>query len=173
MSSLWLKVSFSMIFNFYLLMCQVCNHFLLGFPYNWEGYATSSLGEESADGGASTRISGKTENSLHFSLNDLPVTRTRDLLLSAVGNPAYNLLTENICNEILRTLGKNATKNAGPPINSDMKYNHPVGNEKSGLKATPIKCKKVNTECTIGEGVSTRSRTRMKKLCAQMKHGSH
>lgn len=153
-----------MMFKFYLLICQVCSHFLLGFPYNWEEYVSCSAGEESIDRGASTRISSKSYNNIQFSLNDLPVTRTNDLLLSTIWNPEYNLLTENICSEILRTLGNNATKNAGPSINSNMEGNHPVGNEKSRLNTTLIKREKPKAERIMGEGVSTRSMTKMKNL---------
>ncbi|KAF3457962.1 hypothetical protein FNV43_RR02624 [Rhamnella rubrinervis] len=143
---------------------EVCNHFLLGFPYNWEEYASCSLGEESTDRGASKWISRKSENNMQFSLNDLPVTRTCDLLLSTIRNAEYNLLAENICSEILRTLENNATDNAGPSINSNMECSHPKGNEKSRLNATPIKRKKRKAECIMGEGVSTRSMTKMKNL---------
>lgn len=158
------KNFFPMMFKFYLLICQVCNNFLLGFPYNWEEYASCSLGEESTDRGASTRTSCKSENNIQFSLNDLPVNRTSDLLLSTIWNPEYNLLTENICSEILRTLGNSATKNAGPSMNSNMECNPSVGSEKSRLNATLIKCKKAKTKRIMGEGVSTRSMTKMKSL---------
>ncbi|KAF3455441.1 hypothetical protein FNV43_RR00068 [Rhamnella rubrinervis] len=117
---------------------EVCNHFLLGFPYNWEEYASCSLGEESTDRGASKWISRKSENNMQFSLNDLL--------------------------EILRTLENNATDNAGPSINSNMECSHPKGNEKSRLNATLIKRKKPKAECIMGEGVSTRSMTKMKNL---------
>ncbi|KAF3457416.1 hypothetical protein FNV43_RR02074 [Rhamnella rubrinervis] len=143
---------------------EVCNHFLLGFPYNWEEYASYSLGEESTDRGASKWISSKSENNKQFSLNDLPVTRTSDLLLSTIWNPEYNLLAEDICSEILRTLENSATSNAGPSINSDMECNHPIGNEKSRLNATPPKRKKPKAEHIMGGGVSTRSMTKIKNL---------
>ncbi|XP_048321999.2 protein EMBRYO DEFECTIVE 1674 isoform X1 [Ziziphus jujuba] len=148
---------------------KVCDQFLLGFPYDWEEYAT--LGEESSAGAASTIISGRSEDNIPFSLNDLPETRTHDLLFSTIQNLDYNLLAESICNEIQRPLGNIISKKAGASINSNMECKRLVRSGKSVLNAAPIKCKKVKTDHKShqltnngGVGVSTRRMTRMKSL---------
>ncbi|KAH7521396.1 hypothetical protein FEM48_Zijuj07G0028600 [Ziziphus jujuba var. spinosa] len=148
---------------------EVCNQFLLGFPYNWEDYAT--LGEESSAGASSTITSGKSEDNIPFSLNDLHETRTCDLLLSNIQNLDYNLFAESICNEIQRPLGTTCSEKAGASISSNMECEHLIRNGKSGLNVTPIKCKKVKTDYKshqlsngVGVGVCTRSMTRIKNL---------
>lgn len=65
------------------LICQLYNHFLLGFTFNWEEYDAVDLGEEFTDIGASLRKSASQKfnvpsrnneiNFLPFALDDLSV----------------------------------------------------------------------------------------------------
>ncbi|KAF5452016.1 hypothetical protein F2P56_027057 [Juglans regia] len=117
---------------------EVCNRFLLGFPYNWEEYAVGCSGEDSTDRGVSTRVSTSDDSSLGFrrdgtfpfSLEDLPVTRIGDLLMSTFGDREHRLITNSIYNDIL---GKS-------------KGNSPMQNVKSGLNDTPFCQKEIEVD---------------------------
>lgn len=160
-------------------MQQVCNQFLLGFPYNWEEYA-SCPGKESTDLGTSIKTSASDESNIFSgisgnntlsSLNDLPVTTARDLLLSTFGNSNYDLLIKNIYNDTLKTSKNKTSENSGAPRDSNMESEkNSISNRKSGLNATAISRKKARTDSshrhTTGVSVtrhrvSTRSMTRM------------
>lgn len=68
---------------------KVCHHFLLGFPYNWEEYTISCSDKDSSNRSVSTRVSTSNDSclwlrrdgTLHFSLEDLLVTRIGDFLI--------------------------------------------------------------------------------------------
>ncbi|KAL5564780.1 hypothetical protein UlMin_027944 [Ulmus minor] len=123
--------------------CEVCNQFLLGFPYNWEEYAT---GKESAD-----IFSGKNgDNSSPLSLNDLPVHKIRDHLMSNFGTSNYDFFTKNIYSDTLRSFTK--TKSS---MNSSMESNSPVTKEKSHQpRRNPV---------NVRHRVCTRSMTRRRR----------
>ena len=92
-------------------------------------------------------FSGKTgNNSSLSSLNDLPVTTVRDLLLSMFGHPDYDLLIKNIHNDTLKTSKNGTSENSGAPTESNVKNKDIVRNGKSGLNATAIREKKGKTE---------------------------
>ncbi|XVE62113.1 hypothetical protein DITRI_Ditri06bG0093100 [Diplodiscus trichospermus] len=66
---------------------QVCSHFLFGFPYNWEEYASRCSNEESVSRGTQASITGllgfnssSGSNAISFepaSLDNLPATKAR------------------------------------------------------------------------------------------------
>ncbi|CAH1436104.1 unnamed protein product [Lactuca virosa] len=68
---------------------QVCDHFLSGFPFNWEGYFGNFSHE-------------KCERSLPLSFNDLPVTRARDILMSTARESEACAFTNMILKDILK-----------------------------------------------------------------------
>lgn len=68
---------------------QVCDHFLSGFPFNWEGYFGNFSHE-------------KCERSLPLSFNDLPVTRARDILMSTAQESEACAFTSMILKDILK-----------------------------------------------------------------------
>ncbi|XP_050254421.1 uncharacterized protein LOC126700361 [Quercus robur] len=71
---------------------------------------------------SSTCLQVSANKMLPFSLNDLPVTRIRDLLLPSFGDPENCLLTKSIFNDVL---GK-------------FKGNSPMKNVDSGSDETPV-----------------------------------
>ncbi|CAI9264209.1 unnamed protein product [Lactuca saligna] len=68
---------------------QVCDHFLSGFPFNWEGYFGNFSHE-------------KCERSLPLSFDDLPVTRARDILMSTARESEACAFTSMILKDILK-----------------------------------------------------------------------
>lgn len=139
-----------------LLICQLYDHFLLGFPFDWEEYAAVVTGEDSTDIVASMRnsaykkfnvSSGTNEsNSLPFSLDDLPVTRARDLSMFSFGDSDYCSLVKSIFSDILKTSRDNASGHTGSPIGLNMENRSPVPNVDSGTTETPSKHKKVKVK---------------------------
>lgn len=139
-----------------LLICQLYDHFLLGFPFDWEEYAAVVTGEDSTDIVASMRnsaykkfnvSSGTNEsNSLPFSLDDLPVTRARDLSMLSFGDSDYCSLVKSIFSDILKTSRDNASGHTGSPIGLNMENRSPVPNVDSGTTETPAKHKKVKVK---------------------------
>lgn len=160
-----------------LLICQLYNHFLLGFPFNWEEYAAVDLGEDSTDIGASLRKSASQKfnmpsrnnesNSLPFSLDDLTATKGRDILMLSYGDSDYHSLVKNIFSDILGTSKDKAFEHTGSSINLNVENSCPVENVDSGTTKTPRKHKKVIVQDgknmiteTSRVGVSTRSMTK-------------
>ncbi|KAB1213348.1 hypothetical protein CJ030_MR5G003582 [Morella rubra] len=167
--------------------CQkVCNHFLIGFPYNWEEYAVGCSGEESADrGGVSASddtnipLGDIADKSVPFSIEDVPLTRIRDLFMTTFGDPENCQIIKSIYNNISGTSTVNSPmKNVESGINEtrinekeskpDQKYNNnnsvlnprhmsTVENQKSSCRSERV----VNV-LTPTRGVSTRSMTRLK-----------
>ncbi|BFG15684.1 hypothetical protein CerSpe_019580 [Prunus speciosa] len=156
---------------------ELYNHFLLGFPFNWEEYAAVDLGEDSTDIGASLRKSASQKfnmpsrnnesNSLPFSLDDLSATKGRDILMLSYGDSDYHSLVKNIFSDILGTSKDNAFEHTGSSINLNAENSCPVENVDSGTTKTPTKHKKVIVQDgknmiteTSRVGVSTRSMTK-------------
>lgn len=170
---------------------EVCNHFLLGFPWNWEEYAVSCSGEKSTGRGVPTRISASDDSNVSlgdsadktfpFSLHDLPVTRIRDLLITTFEDPDNCLLTKSIYNDILgKTMGNSPMKNvqsglnATPANQNETKVDHKYNNEDTFLNSrdmTTEEYQKAGYHSEMGmnvltatRGVSTRSMTRLKNF---------
>ncbi|KAG2720912.1 hypothetical protein I3760_02G056300 [Carya illinoinensis] len=161
---------------------EVCNRFLLGFPYNWEEYAVGCSSEDSTDRGVSTRVSTSDDSSLRFrrdgtfpfSLVDLPVTRIGDLLMSTFGDREHRLITNSIYNNILGKSKGNSQSgvNDTPLCQKEIKVDHNSDNDNSGLNSRdmtgvenqkPICHSEISMNVlTSTRGVSTRSMTRLK-----------
>ncbi|KAF6172340.1 hypothetical protein GIB67_024962, partial [Kingdonia uniflora] len=81
---------------------EICNHFLLGFPYYWETYANQSLGEKSTckttpanisdSDKLMSRLGDRESRDLPVNLDELPVTSVRDLLLFRRGELDVSVL---------------------------------------------------------------------------------
>ncbi|PSS35701.1 Protein EMBRYO DEFECTIVE like [Actinidia chinensis var. chinensis] len=99
---------------------EVCNHFIFGFPYNWEKYSTRCFGEQSVNKASPSKISSFSDDGTDsFSpvlLDDLPVTRVRDLLMSDLGDSGDCGLAKSILNDILQKYGGNAFKRDRAPV---------------------------------------------------------
>ncbi|GMY32370.1 protein EMBRYO DEFECTIVE 1674 [Fagus crenata] len=150
---------------------KVCNHFLLGFPYNWEEYAVGCSGEEhgvSSSNEFSMSLGDSANETLPLSLDDLPVTRIHDLLMYSVGDRENCLLKQSIYNDILRkSKGDRPMKNvdSGPEETS-------VDDSNSNLNSrdmTKEEHQKASCHFEMGmnvltptRGVYTRSMTRLK-----------
>ncbi|XP_022883390.1 protein EMBRYO DEFECTIVE 1674 [Olea europaea var. sylvestris] len=153
---------------------EVCDHFVIGFPYYWEEFAGLSFDEESTSSYFSKEISGSDGNktSLHDSsksflpvaVNDLPVTVMRDLFTISPGD--CSLLKQNILDDILQTYGGNATDKS--PLNfKNMEAKQKRRGDIDVIDAEPrTKKNKRNTvDCAmLGIGPLTRSRTRLKQI---------
>ncbi|KAL6986639.1 hypothetical protein U1Q18_049593 [Sarracenia purpurea var. burkii] len=96
---------------------EVCNHFLFGFPFDWEEYAGKCCGEESVNGAFPSRISSldgfdmasvdSTDSPpLSIPLDDLSVTQLRDIFLMS-GNSRKCVLAKSIVNDIMQKYGGN------------------------------------------------------------------
>ncbi|XP_059434196.1 protein EMBRYO DEFECTIVE 1674 [Corylus avellana] len=160
---------------------EVCNHFLLGFPWNWEEYAIGCSGENSTGRGVPTRISASDESKVSsgdnadktfpFSLHDFPVARVRDLLISTFEDPDYCLLTKSIYNDILgKSMGNSPMKNVQSGLNEtpvnqkETKVDHKHDNEDTFFNSRDMTTEENQNVLTPSIGVSTRSMTRLKNF---------
>ncbi|XP_052208504.1 uncharacterized protein LOC127812188 [Diospyros lotus] len=109
---------------------EACNHFLFGFPYYWEEYSCQSLDEELVYKTISSRTS--TLDAFHLSshdgtnclplmsLDNLPVTRIRDLLMSRLGDSDDSVISKGILNDILQKHDSTASKDDDAPVQSNV-----------------------------------------------------
>ncbi|KAK2971026.1 hypothetical protein RJ640_025800 [Escallonia rubra] len=122
-------------------------HFRLGFPYNWEEYAAQFFGEElanravpsifpSLDGLNLSSDSGMNK-SFPASLDDLPVTRVRDLLMFGHGNSEDGAIIRSIFNSIHGKPCGNACKTGGPTVHSEGKSDGGISDKNPALDKTP------------------------------------
>ncbi|CAK9137670.1 unnamed protein product [Ilex paraguariensis] len=144
---------------------KVCNHFLFGFPYDWEKYATQCFSEDSLNGADKSRVTcldgsltspdDDTVSFLPLSIDDLTVTRTRDLFMSTLGEPENCLLTKSIFNDILQKCSDNAFAHNGSPCHSNKASNN-RGMTEDIPDESPSNNKrtKVDQKCKDATGIS-------------------
>ncbi|XAR59260.1 hypothetical protein NMG60_11015001 [Bertholletia excelsa] len=97
---------------------EVCHHFVSGFPYCWDKYAYQCFDKKFVNITAtpprvsSMHISSNEEagNLQSISLDNLPVIRIRDFLLSSLEDDRYCEMAESILDDILQKYGNNASK---------------------------------------------------------------
>ncbi|XVF08381.1 hypothetical protein REPUB_Repub06bG0221600 [Reevesia pubescens] len=114
---------------------QVCSHFLFGFPYDWEEYASQCSNEVSASRGTQASIAGLLGVNRSFcnnpislppaSLDKLPATRIRDLLMFTAGDSQNSILKRTIFDHVLEKLSAHASQNATISVDSNMGSKHP------------------------------------------------
>ncbi|EEF32637.1 protein EMBRYO DEFECTIVE 1674 [Ricinus communis] len=114
----------------------VCNQFKLGFPYHWEECVAQFYGEESAKQEAPHRNSGFIEhnissgtNAMPSTLDDLPATRLRDLVMHLAED------SENcLCDVILGKLRGSAFQHTPVPphLNSEKGSSFVIVNNETG-----------------------------------------
>ncbi|CAI9752804.1 unnamed protein product [Fraxinus pennsylvanica] len=154
---------------------EVCNHFVIGFPYYWEEFAGLSFDEEptnlyflkeiSGSDGNKTSLHDSSKSSLPMAVYDLPVTVIRDLKMISPGDCGCSMLTHNILDDILQTYRGNAADKA------QLNYKNTETEQKRRgssdvIDAEPrTKRNKRNTvdRAMLGIGPLTRSRTRLKR----------
>lgn len=169
---------------------------MFGFPYHWEEFAVQPFGGESTESGVPTITSGFEElkptstngvdNLLPASLDELPVTRVRDLLMSTVGDS--KTLSNTIFSDILGRLSNLSDVKDNCPTTMDAELDRtPINHKKaefekfkddnSVLDASDRteECKKNNrrfsrflNDSTPSRGVLTRSMTRLKNSNYQL-----
>ncbi|KAK3025359.1 hypothetical protein RJ639_043868 [Escallonia herrerae] len=121
-------------------------HFRLGFPYNWEEYAARYFGEDFANRAVPSifpsldglNVSSDSGGNKFFpaSLDDLPVTRVRDLLMFGHGNSEDGALIRSIFNSIHEKPCGNACKTGGPTVHSDGKSDGGISDKNPALDKT-------------------------------------
>ncbi|XVE62114.1 hypothetical protein DITRI_Ditri06bG0093100 [Diplodiscus trichospermus] len=114
---------------------QVCSHFLFGFPYNWEEYASRCSNEESVSRGTQASITGllgfnssSGSNAISFepaSLDNLPATKVRDLLIFSAGDSQNSIVNRTIFDHVLEKLSTHASQNALVSVDSKTGNKHP------------------------------------------------
>lgn len=176
---------------------EVCKHFLFGFPYHWEEYAVQCFVGESTKSGVSKKPSGCEEfnlpstssenNLLPASLDELPVTRVRDLLMSTLGDS--KTLTNSIFSDIVGRVSNLSNMKGNSPTTVDTELDRTPRNDKKAevekfeddnsiLDVSDMRteeCKKnicqssgVMNDSTPSRRVSTRTMTRLKNLKSQL-----
>lgn len=107
---------------------EVCGHFLFGFPCTWEDYASASASKVSH------------EKCGRVSLDNLPVTRVRDLLMSTTGESESRALTSIIIKDILKQCNQEESLNqSASSLDSDEKASvnsTDDHNEQDGVSST-------------------------------------
>lgn len=85
---------------------EVCDHFLSGFPFDWEKYSNESSQE-------------KCERLLPLSFDDLPVTRACDILMSAARESEASAFTSLIIRDILKQCNEDSFNQNVSSVDSD------------------------------------------------------
>ncbi|KAL5781076.1 hypothetical protein ACOSP7_006105 [Xanthoceras sorbifolium] len=136
---------------------EVCNHFLLGFPYYWEEYANQCCDQASVGKGVLTRISCVEDNTSTcsrsstfqpFSSDEIPVTRIRDFFISPQRDVENGCLAQELFDEVLQKCGYSSVQDK-----SARKREKNSGQSKMDSKV-----------CTPSRSIVTRSMSRLKNL---------
>ncbi|XP_049392370.1 kinetochore-associated protein KNL-2 homolog [Solanum stenotomum] len=132
---------------------EVCQQFLLGFPYNWEESAAVSFGESTNENAASVisdfsesanTSTDCTSSSSTMSVDHLPANVLRDLLISGAGDPEGGMLRKSIFNEIVQKYGNNAF-NIDKASSLNQKSGNQVTPQSPSLNGSPSQKKKAKT----------------------------
>ncbi|OIT01351.1 PREDICTED: uncharacterized protein LOC109229637 [Nicotiana attenuata] len=131
---------------------EVCNQFLIGFPYNWKESDALSFGESTNEDAAfgipgfseSKASADRTSSSFSMPIDHLPATVLRDILISSAGNPEGGMLRKSIFREIVQKYGTNAF-NIGEASCLNQKSSNQVTTEDPSLNENPIQKKKAKT----------------------------
>ncbi|KAJ8565070.1 hypothetical protein K7X08_001530 [Anisodus acutangulus] len=130
---------------------EVCNQFLLGFPYNWEESAALSFGESTNEDAAfgisdfSESVDGSADrasSSFSMSIDHLPANVLRDLLLSS--DPEGRKLRKSIFSEIRQRYGTNVF-NVGEASCLNQKSGNQVTTQSPSSNENPSQKKKAKT----------------------------
>ncbi|KAK4373689.1 hypothetical protein RND71_009073 [Anisodus tanguticus] len=130
---------------------EVCNQFLLGFPYNWEESAALSFGESTNEDAAfgisdfSESVDGSADrasSSFSMSIDHLPANVLRDLLLSS--DPEGRKLRKSIFSEIRQKYGTNVF-NVGEASCLNQKSGNQVTTQSPSSNENPSQKKKAKT----------------------------
>ncbi|XP_009602519.1 kinetochore-associated protein KNL-2 homolog [Nicotiana tomentosiformis] len=131
---------------------EVCNQFLIGFPYNWKESAALSFEESTNEDAAfgnpgfsdSKASADRTSSSFSMPIDHLPTTVLRDILISSAGNPEGGMLRKSIFREIVQKYGTNAF-NIGEASCLNEKSGNLVTTEDPSLNENPSQKKKAKT----------------------------
>ncbi|XWS67339.1 hypothetical protein CRYUN_Cryun05aG0278400 [Craigia yunnanensis] len=114
---------------------EVCSDFLFGFPYDWEEYASQCSNEESISRSTQASVTdllgvnrSSRSNAISFppaSLDNLPATRVRDLLMFSAGDSQNSILKRTIFDHMLEKLSTHASQNATVSVDSNMGNKNP------------------------------------------------
>ncbi|KAK1363902.1 SANTA domain-containing protein [Heracleum sosnowskyi] len=95
---------------------QVCDHFFLGFPFDWEEFGAQYFGEQSIHGGRSSEAARMSPEDIDdpecllSSLDDIPVTRLFEHMMVSSGDYNKCPLTRSVFNHILCEYGSSSAK---------------------------------------------------------------
>ncbi|XP_022767867.1 protein EMBRYO DEFECTIVE 1674 [Durio zibethinus] len=101
---------------------EVCSHFLFGFPYDWEEYASQFSNEDPFSLLGDNRSSHSNMISfLPASLENLPATKIRDLLMFSAGDSQNSILKRTTFSHLLEKLSTDTIIS----VDSNMGNEHP------------------------------------------------
>ncbi|XP_075089060.1 uncharacterized protein LOC107814538 isoform X2 [Nicotiana tabacum] len=131
---------------------EVCNQFLIGFPYNWKESAALPFGESTNEDTAfglpgfseSKASADRTSSSFSMPIDHLTATVLRDILISSAGNLEGGMLRNSIFREIVQKYGTNAF-NIGEASCLNQKSSNQVTTEDPSLNENPIQKMKAKT----------------------------
>ncbi|XP_010524136.1 PREDICTED: protein EMBRYO DEFECTIVE 1674 [Tarenaya hassleriana] len=147
---------------------EVCSHFLMGFPWYWEHYATLSCGQEETgekhdqtNEGRPASLKGESASCSTVSFDDIPVNRFYELLMSPP-NHSKDCLGNKALDEVLGRLRHCISQGSPVKEQSDKRFetsadsiNSEAGEEEEGADHD----KKMAT----GMGVKTRGMMRLRR----------
>ncbi|XP_050374036.1 protein EMBRYO DEFECTIVE 1674-like [Argentina anserina] len=124
---------------------EVYNRYLPGFPFDWKEHAAGLSGQGSTSSSSARNSSQKYNRSLEdgesnpltFSIADVPMTVTRDCIMSCTGDSKQ---LKTIFDDILRTSRENVYGDTTPQMNSNTE------DVEAGRNATPTTAKSVKID---------------------------
>ncbi|KAL8117505.1 uncharacterized protein LOC141723521 [Apium graveolens] len=120
---------------------QVCDHFFLGFPSDWEELGAQYFGEQSIHGGRSSKAAHKSPDDIEDPdcllslLDDIPVTRLFDHMMASSGSyPLTSRVFDHILSEFESSSAKLCEEDpdqireegTGTPLHASKENNKPL-----------------------------------------------
>ncbi|CAN4089909.1 unnamed protein product [Withania somnifera] len=125
---------------------EVCEQFLLGFPYNWEESVALAFGKSTNEDAAcesANASADRASSSFSVSVDHLPVNVLRDLIISSASDPERSMLRKSIFNEIVQKYGNNAFNVDETSLNKQS--GNQVTTQSPSLDGSPSQKKKAKT----------------------------
>ncbi|KDP42850.1 hypothetical protein JCGZ_23792 [Jatropha curcas] len=145
----------------------VCNHFQIGFPFDWEGCLAQFYVEESAKRDSTSRknVPRLNANTYLSTLDELPATSIRDLVMR-LAEDSENLSCDDILGKLSDTfqhtpMYHSNLESEGPRVTANSEVDQTVKNHKKA------KTHQMHKELTRSTGVVTRSRYRSKNMSSK------
>ncbi|GAB4840664.1 hypothetical protein Ancab_021431 [Ancistrocladus abbreviatus] len=129
---------------------EVCSHFLVGFPYDWESYVAQCSVEETSRHSGFKKFDKSSETTNNFLSNEFSVSSIRDILVCTHGNHDRHVLRDHVLSAALEKINSVLGRT---PARSEKSYvEQKCKNNDSGLTAADRSREELKTPLSINGG---------------------